>query len=88
MKLPEDKREQAWLAVFVAMPFALLWPMSELLAEEAAMRVVYGGVLGLLGASIGLGLYAGFGGRPVRVRLLVLLAVVLLGLFVAWSLRR
>ncbi len=86
MTFPEDKRGQAWLTAFVAVPFALLWPMGELLTDGIGMRVLYGGVLGLLGAVIGLLLYALFGHRPIGVRVAVLVTVFLLGLLVAlWS---
>lgn len=86
MTFPEDKRGQAWLTAFVGVPIALLWPMSDLLTEEPGMRVLYGGVLGLLGAAIGLSLYVVFGHRPIWLRAIVLVTVFLLGLLVAlWS---
>jgi uncharacterized membrane protein len=52
------------------------------------MRVLYGGVFGLLGAAIGLALYAFFGQRPAWVRVALLAAVFLIGLVVAWSFGR
>lgn len=58
---PGDERAQAWFAAYVGVPFAVLWPMSELLSEEPGMRVLLGG---LLGAAIGLGLHALTAQRP------------------------
>jgi MFS-type transporter involved in bile tolerance (Atg22 family) len=88
MMFPDDKRGQAWLTAFVAVPFSVLWPMSDLLTEEPGMRVLHGGVFGLLGAAIGLALYAFFGQRPAWVRVALLAAVFLIGLIVAWSFGR
>lgn len=85
---PDDKRGQAWLTAFVGVPFSVLWPMSDLLTEEPGMRVLYGGVFGLLGVAIGFALYAMFGHRPTWVRVAVLAAVFLIGLVVAWSFGR
>ncbi len=86
MTFPEDKRGQAWLTAFVGVPFALLWPMGELLTDGIGMRVVFGGLLGLFGAAIGLSLYVVFGHRPIGVRVAVLVTVFLFGLLVAlWS---
>ncbi|MEZ4757603.1 MAG: hypothetical protein R2817_12310 [Flavobacteriales bacterium] len=83
----DDKRSQAWLTAFVGVPISVLWPLGSLLAEEPGMRVLYGGVSGLLGAAIGLGLYALVGQQPVWNRVVVLLTVVLLGLVLALAYR-
>jgi hypothetical protein len=84
MTFPEDKCGQAWLTAFVGVPLSVLWPMGELLTHAPDMRVLYGGVLGLLGSAIGLALYVVFGHRPTWVRVSVLATVFLLGLLVAW----
>jgi len=85
---PGDKRAQAWFTAYVGVPVSVLWPLGSILAEEPGMRVLYGGVLGLLGAAIGLALYALSGQRPPWARVLVLVAVFLVGLLAALVLGR
>lgn len=87
MKIPNGSRDQTWLSVFVVTPLSVLWPLSGLLTEAPGMQVLLGGVMGLLGAAIGLGLYALIGQRPVWMRMVALLAVVILGLVLALALR-
>jgi len=80
---PNERREQLWLLFFIVTPSSLLLPLAGALTEDSGTELLVSGALGLLGASVGLGLYTLYGKRSVPVRITVLFLVLLVGIGLA-----